>query len=227
MSTATITRRQKRQLVLDQMAKHPSGGVGPRRIEEGIAADTGIQLTRDYISEEMHLLDLAGFTRRHPTSKKKHRAALVVLGPDHEWSCDGHDKLSGIGFSIWGTRDVWSGKWLGLWVVPNNRLKVIVAYLYLSLVKQLGGMPIQTTTDRGSETGSLYAFANALREEFSPDLPVTALPAHRFLPSIANTTIEHGWLRFRLEWGDDVRIFWEAGQDLYDEMDERHDNLVK
>ncbi|KAH9884127.1 hypothetical protein C8Q73DRAFT_749482 [Cubamyces lactineus] len=245
MSTATIVRRrkqygiqasgattrnmpvtQKRQLILDQMAKHPTRGVGPRRIKEAIAADTGYQLTRDYISQEMHSLDGEGFQLRHPRTKKKHRVALVVLGPDYEWSCDGHDKLASIGFPIWGIRDVWSGKWLGLWVVPNNRLKVVVAYLYLSLVRELGGMPVQTTTDRGSETSSVYAFASALREEFSPDLPVRKLAAHRFLPSIENTTIERGWLRLRLEWGDDVKVFWEAGKDIYDEMNETHYNLV-
>ena len=91
----------------------------------------------------MHLLDPEGFLRRHPTSKKKHRLALVVLGPDFEWSCDGHDKLAKLGFPIWGIRDVWSGKWLGIWVVPNNRVKVAIAYLYLSLIKKLGGELIE------------------------------------------------------------------------------------
>jgi hypothetical protein len=80
-----------------------------------------------------------GFAMREPTASKKTRTALVSLGPHHEWSADGHDKLSRIGFPIWAVRDKWSGKWLGLWVVPNNRLKHAVAYLYLSLVKRLGG----------------------------------------------------------------------------------------
>ncbi|KAL1938193.1 hypothetical protein VTO73DRAFT_11837 [Trametes versicolor] len=209
------------------MSKHPTRGVGPRRLKEQIAEDTGVHLTRDYISQEMHMLDPDGFALRQPTSKKKHRVALVVIGPDHEWSCDGHDKLSAIGFPIWGIRDVWSGKWLGLWVVPNNRLKVVVAYLYLSLLKTVGGMPVQTTTDRGSETSTVYGFANALREEFAPNLPLAELPAHRFMRSIQNTTIERGWLRLRLEWGDDVKVFWEAGKDIYDEMNESHFNLVQ
>ncbi|OSD05401.1 hypothetical protein PYCCODRAFT_1443303 [Trametes coccinea BRFM310] len=246
MSASTVTRRrkalslkgsgsmtrelpdsEKRQLVLDQMAKHPARGMGPRRMKEVIAADTGIHLTRDYISDEMHKIDPDGFQLRHPTSKKKFRLPLVSLGPDHEWSCDGHDKLSTIGFPVWGIRDVWSGKWLGLWVVPNNRLKIVTAYLYLRLVHDVGGMPIQTTTDRGSETGSVYGFANALREAFSPDLPIAELPAHRFLPSIENITIERGWLRLRLEWGDDVRIFWDAGYDLYNSADPDHRELCQ
>ena len=33
------------------------------------------------------------------------------------------------------------GKWLGLWTIPDNQLKVTIAYLYLSLVVELGGNP--------------------------------------------------------------------------------------
>ena len=62
-------------------------------------------------------------------------------------SGDGHDKLASIGFPIWGIRDKFSGKWLGLWVVPNNRLKDVVAYLYLSLIKELGGENLRCCAD--------------------------------------------------------------------------------
>jgi hypothetical protein len=93
-----------------------------------------------YIRDQMMLQEPEGFVARQPTSKKLSRKPLVVLGPHHEWSGDGHDKLTQIGFPIWGIRDVWSGKWLGIWVLPNNRLKDGIAYLYLSLCYQLGGL---------------------------------------------------------------------------------------
>ncbi|KAG1802206.1 uncharacterized protein HD556DRAFT_1429779 [Suillus plorans] len=98
---------------------------------------------------------------------------LVVLGPHHEWSGNGHDKLTQIGFPIWVIRDIWSGKWLSIHVLPNNRLKDAIAYLYLSLCYQLG-MPIRIATDCGSETTEMYGFANAL--------------------CVHNTPIERGWL---------------------------------
>jgi hypothetical protein len=93
----------------------------------------------DYITQQMYRLDSDGFKLREPTAKKIHRDALVSLGIHHEWSCDGHDKLASRGFPIYGIRDKWSGKWLGLWVVPNNRLKLSVAYLWLGLVADIGG----------------------------------------------------------------------------------------
>jgi hypothetical protein len=96
-------------------------------------------------------------------------------------------------------------------------------------------MPIQSTTDCGSETTLIYGLASALRylcsflnvnvltfiyylfrECFSPELTEAGLPAaHVFLKSIYNITVERGWLRLRLSWGDNVKIFWEAGAGIY------------
>lgn len=143
-------------------------------------------VSSDWITNEMHDIDHDGFAGRAPTAKKVHRQPVVALGPHHQWSGDGHDKLNKIGFPIWAIREVWSGSWLGLWVVPDNRLKVVVAYLYLRLVHELGGksvwtsvvlahslylgMPLLMVTDCGSETTTLYGFACALRYEFDASM---------------------------------------------------------
>ncbi|KAF9073367.1 hypothetical protein BDP27DRAFT_1445014 [Rhodocollybia butyracea] len=227
VTTAAMPELNKRQLVFNEMAKDPNGKRGPRTVKEVIALETGVHLTREYIENIMREQDPDGFTNREPTSKKIHRTVLVCLGPHHEWSGDGHDKLSAIGFPIWGIRDVWSGKWLGLWVVPNNRLKDAIAYLFLKLVHEYGGIPVQMTTDCGSELVMVYGFANALREMFASDLPIEELPAHRFMQSIHNITIERGWLRLRLHWGDNVKIFWEAGAGIYNSANQTHHDLVQ
>lgn len=88
----------------------------------------------------MRIQDPDRFLSREPTAKKIKRGTLISLGPHHEWSADGHDKLAAIGFPIWGIRDKWSGRWLALWVIPNNWYKLAIAYLYLKLVAELGGM---------------------------------------------------------------------------------------
>ena len=72
-------------------------------------------------------------------AKKVHQVALVALGRHHHWSGDGHNKLVKIGFPVWRIQDMWTGKWLGLWTVPDNRLKLAIVYLYLSLVSELEG----------------------------------------------------------------------------------------
>jgi hypothetical protein len=87
----------------------------------------------------MRRYDPEGFKFRDPGSRQIIRKPLTALGPHHEWNADGHDKTSKYGFPIWGLRDKWSGKWLGLWVMPNNRLADVIAWLYLSVLRELGG----------------------------------------------------------------------------------------
>jgi hypothetical protein len=85
------------------------------------------------------MYDPAGVAARHPTSRRIRRVPLSSQGPNEVWCCDGHDKLCRYGFAIWGVRDKFSRKWLGLWVLPNNRIGDVVAYLWLSLVHKIGG----------------------------------------------------------------------------------------
>ncbi|KIK77459.1 hypothetical protein PAXRUDRAFT_166785 [Paxillus rubicundulus Ve08.2h10] len=160
-------------------------------------------------------------------AKKIFRTQLGSLGLHHEWSGDGHDKLTAIGFPIWAVRDVFSGKWLGMWVVPNNCCGATIAYLYLSLVYCYGGIPFQTIMDCGSETTQVYGFANALWEYFSLHLSTDELPAHYFMRSVNNITIERGWLQLCLQWGNNVKVFWEVGHEMYNDMDPCQSELVQ
>ncbi|KAG6876417.1 hypothetical protein C0992_013040, partial [Termitomyces sp. T32_za158] len=189
-TTKALSTMEKRQMILNEMALDPTSRRGPDSIREGILLSTGLPLTQNFVQSEMLLQDPQGFEIRQPGSKKIQRVALVSLGPHHEWSGDGHDKLASIGFPVWGVRDVWSGCWLGLWVVPNNRHRKAVALLFLRLVAKFGGIPIQMSTDCGSETGQVFGLVNALREIFHPELSTEELPAHRFLRSVRNITIE-------------------------------------
>ncbi|KAE9390115.1 hypothetical protein BT96DRAFT_959865 [Gymnopus androsaceus JB14] len=225
VTTAIMEELDKRQLVFDEMAKDPNAKRGPKTVKENIALISGVHLTREYVEQTMCDQHPEGFTNREPTAKKIKRGVLVCLGPHHEWSGDGHDKLTAIGFPIWGVRDVWSGRWLGLWVVPNNRFKDTIGYLFLKLVYEYGGIPIQMTTDCGSELVMVYGFANALREAFADDIPIDQVAAHQFLQSIHNITIERGWLWLRLDWGDNVKIFWDAGNMIYNSTNPIHYDL--
>ncbi|KAI6124718.1 hypothetical protein EDD16DRAFT_1691098 [Pisolithus croceorrhizus] len=175
------------------MAKDPAQCQGPDLVKEGIAFEHGIQLSRDFVTNEMCCHD---------------------PGPHHEWSGDGHDKLTSIGFPIWG-------------VIPNNHLKNAIAYLYLRTIAEVGGMPLQMTTDCGSETTKVFGLGLALCEQFAPHLSTEALPPHCFLHSVWNIVIKQGWLCFRLQWGANARIWWDAGEGIYNSTDPKHEELVQ
>lgn len=225
MSPATVARRWKamalvgstattrdmapevrRQYVADACAKDPAARQGVGSIRENVRLDSKVHLTYKCIREEMRVLNPGAFATRDPNSKKIHRTNLVSPGPHAEWSADGHDKLKEAGYPIWGIRDKWSRKWIGLWVVPCNRTLEIIGYCYLSAILNVGGRPEQSTTDCGSETTLMYGLAMALAE-FARQAAAAGEaggggdgdaeaddegPVHQFLKSIRNITIERG-----------------------------------
>ena len=93
----------------------------------------------DFIEETMRTRDPEGFNLRLPTVKVIPRNPLTAIGPNDEWSGDGHDKYVKYGLAIWGIRDKFSRYWLGLWVLPTNRVGRIICYLWLSTVQKYGG----------------------------------------------------------------------------------------
>jgi hypothetical protein len=175
-----IDPKEAEQLVLDQMDHDPARHQGPRVIRHKLAGKTGKHFTRDFITKTMQTHDSDGFDKRDPSSKKIHREPKVPIGCNERWSADGHDKLYGIGFPVWAIVDDATGLWLDAWVVPSNRMGSVVLYLFLCAVEDVGGMssrytteisffnsfagmPLQITTDCGSETTQLHAMAKALR----------------------------------------------------------------
>jgi hypothetical protein len=77
---------------------------------------------------------------RRPGAKKVHRYGLHSLGPDEEWSVDGHDKLVNImGIGIWGVVDKYSRLVVGHFAVPNNRLADTALACFLLVIQRAGG----------------------------------------------------------------------------------------
>jgi len=80
-----------------------------------------------------------GFAKRDPGNKQIKQVPLCTVGPNEEWSVDGHDKLMQAGFRCYGIRDKWSGKYLQYHIVPSNRHAAVIGVLYLQCVRQYGG----------------------------------------------------------------------------------------
>jgi hypothetical protein len=87
----------------------------------------------------MHNHTPDGFQLRQPCAKKILRFPKHPIGPNERWAADGHDKLKSIGFHFYAFLDDATGKFLGLYVVPDNRIADVVVYCYLDLVEKIGG----------------------------------------------------------------------------------------
>ncbi|KAJ7075958.1 hypothetical protein B0H15DRAFT_805904 [Mycena belliarum] len=193
----TIEKATARQLVLSVMDKDPAKRAGVRTVRAKIAFDDSVILPRKLVSDIMHEYDSESFAIREPTAKKIFRVPKHPIGTNQRWSCDGHDKLYKIGFPVWAIVDDGTGKILKGWVVPSNRILEIIAFLFLCLVAQLGGIPIQTSTDCG--------------QTFHPDIDIEELPAHVYLRSVHNIAVERQWLRLRLDFGDNCVLAFNLG----------------
>ncbi|KAJ7574495.1 hypothetical protein C8J56DRAFT_802788, partial [Mycena floridula] len=84
------------------------------------------------------------------------------------------------------------------------------------------GIPIQFMTDCGSETTILYRLISALRQILFPKCPLEEMPAHVYLHSVHNISIERSWLRLRLDFGDNAVLCFENGiaAGIYDSEDQ-------
>ncbi|KZT13141.1 uncharacterized protein LAESUDRAFT_690342 [Laetiporus sulphureus 93-53] len=211
VTTKALPLHERTQLVVSQMDKDPARHQGKDTIMRKIAFEHGVHLTRDFVSEIMHQHDAEGFEMRNPTAKKIHSSPKRPIGIHERWAGDGHDKLYKIGFPIWAVLDGATGKWLGAWIVPSNHMGNIIAYLFLCLVEKYGGIPLQFTTVCGSETTALHGLVDALRSISHEELDNQQLPADVYLRSVHNITIEHSWLRLRLDFGDNAVTHFNRG----------------
>jgi len=143
--------------VLDQLADDPSGRHGPRVVKELIANKTGVMLPRLVHSTCCRCCWAARDLCTANTSEtrwccKNPKVSWLANLPARSclgspWLCLAHT-MSGVVMVMISLLKsafqfgefVWLGKWLGIWVLPNNRLKDGIAYLYLSLCYQLGGL---------------------------------------------------------------------------------------
>ncbi|KAG7530696.1 hypothetical protein FFLO_04866 [Filobasidium floriforme] len=180
----------------------PQNTDSPARIAAALGS-RGIHIARDMVRAVMKTHFPEGFDQRSrsATNKTSHNAVIQSYGPNDQLSIDGHDKLSSIGFPIYGMRDKFSRKWITLVAVPNNRTNVITSYLYLKTIRDMGGIPLQVTSDHGNEVMDIFGYQSALREtavaplaDLIAKLDIGVAPEpHRFLSSTRNITVERGW----------------------------------
>ncbi|KAJ7826448.1 hypothetical protein B0H14DRAFT_2817192 [Mycena olivaceomarginata] len=214
---------EKTQIILDEP-----------RVVKAILDLAGNKIGQDDVSAVMHDFEGDGFKKCHPKRRKKIiRIPLTSIGPHEEWSMDGHDKLNRAGFGTYGIRDKWGGKFLHYRVLPSNRYAVVVGVVYLECVKKHGGIPVQGSSNRGSEVRDAHAFQTTLRQHFAPDLLDTVIPAWMFLPSMRNITVESGWRPLFYTWGVNVLeqtsnwIWFPAIQRSLDQFCEQNNHCIR
>ncbi|KAJ7797903.1 hypothetical protein B0H14DRAFT_3546635 [Mycena olivaceomarginata] len=209
-----------RQAVIDEVAKDPLQLNGPVFVQTQLCL-RGLPLGRDLVRKIMHDHFDAGFTLRFPGHKKERipRVGLSALGPFHEVSADGHEKLSTqalqmgeLSLPIYAYKDKWTDFLLMLRLIPNSRTAAAIGHLFLDFVDDTGCIPLQVTTDKGSEIGWQYAFQCALREALAPGIDPLIYAVYMVLKSVHNTVIEGFWRWLRGKMGLNLKEFITRGK---------------
>ncbi|THH28616.1 hypothetical protein EUX98_g5570 [Antrodiella citrinella] len=85
-TTREMSENEKRQLLMDQLAKDPGRTRGPRTIKEAIAHETSVHLTREWITQEMRRIDPVGFAIRNPHNRRVDVEEALPQGPHFAWT---------------------------------------------------------------------------------------------------------------------------------------------
>ncbi|KAJ6556997.1 hypothetical protein DFH09DRAFT_1084343 [Mycena vulgaris] len=200
-----------RQAVIDAVSKDSLQLNGPMFIQAQLKR-SGLMIpsNRDFVRGVMHDHFDAGFTLRFPGHKKQliPRVGLSSLGPFHEICADGHEKLSAqalqmgeLSLPMYGYKDKYTDFLETLKLLPNSRTAAAGGHIFLDFVEETGCIPIQLTTDKGSEIGWQYAFQSILREYFAPNIDPAIFAAYMVLKSVHNTVIEGFWRWLKTKMG--------------------------
>ncbi|KZP09081.1 hypothetical protein FIBSPDRAFT_914137 [Athelia psychrophila] len=183
---------------LGLVGKGPTTCALPHAVKEQMVVD---QLNRDPAKQHglQTIMQKVAFNQHTHLTNRKFASDIMHLHPLCGGPAMGHDKLYKIGLPIW-------AKWLGAWVVTSNHIGKIIVYLFLCLVEKFGGLPLQASTDCGSETTKEHDLVHpnlaiCTSTIFHPEYDLDDLPAHIYL----------SWVHLRLDWGDNVVCFFNKG----------------
>ncbi|KIJ90940.1 hypothetical protein K443DRAFT_14814 [Laccaria amethystina LaAM-08-1] len=205
------------QAVLAKVAEDPSQGrrVGTIGV---LLSNDGTPLPQDFIRNILATYGPEGLSHRFPGANRIRRSTLSSIGPNHQHHADGHEKLNaqalnmgGVGLNIYGIKDQWSSFILHLVVIPNNWLAATIGYVHLDCVEKHKLIPVTFVTDKGSETGIIYANQTGLRVTYTPELDTTQFPPMLQIRSVHNTPIEALWHWFLQTFGVNIKDVIRSG----------------
>lgn len=95
---------------------------------------------RTWVNAFLKVLEPQVLASRQPGAKHYHRHGLHSIGPNEEWSVDGHDKIvNSMGIGIWGVVDKFSRLVISYFALPNNRRADVALACYFLTVQKAGG----------------------------------------------------------------------------------------
>ncbi|KZV93195.1 hypothetical protein EXIGLDRAFT_674296 [Exidia glandulosa HHB12029] len=173
----------------------PLRRMGIRELQDALREDH-VMIPRAFIESFARVTEPQAVASRSASYRKKHTAGLWSIGPDEEWSFDGHEKLcKEMNLPIYCGVDKYSRFILGLYVVARHQQPDVGAAIYALCVDKHGRSPIQSVTDMGPETSHMAVLQRSVYARVYPGLNPDEIPPHQFRKSTENITVERLWRR--------------------------------
>ncbi|KZV78768.1 hypothetical protein EXIGLDRAFT_633268 [Exidia glandulosa HHB12029] len=199
---------------------------GPRKVHRELRKG-GTHMPRDFVHDFLSVVEPEKCEARHPGSKRVHTGKIERMGPNEEWSCDGHLKLvPEMGLYIWGIVDVYSRHIQQHFVLRDASVMVNVRALYLRVAKKYKGMCIPLTAALFLTDTSGIPFKAS---QHFHDADVKVYPAYSGLKSVYNITVERQWRPLYDEILENILIWFRAGlrNGVYHEQDTTHHAIMQ
>ncbi|KAJ7713315.1 hypothetical protein B0H14DRAFT_3099097 [Mycena olivaceomarginata] len=195
------------QAVMDEVAKDPlqlNDPVVPLWFTTWSASIAVLIGVWDLVHKITHNHFDAGFTLRFPGHQKERipRVGLSALGRFYELSAQAL-QLGELSLPIYAYKDKWTNFLLMLHLIPNSQTATAIGNLFLDFVDKTGCIPLQVTTDKGSEIGC---------EALAPGIDPLVYAVYMVLKSVHNTAIEGFWCWLRGKMGLKLKEFITCGK---------------
>jgi len=127
------------------------------------------------------------------------------------WCLDQHDKFKRYGLFFHVGLDPYPGviHWCKVWWTVRN--PKLIAHFYLNAARAIGGIPLITQSDPGTENVNVAYAQTALRHSMEPSL--TGTIQHRWFRKHGNIKPEIHWSVFRKDWSVGFQALLDRGVD--------------
>ncbi|KAI9437089.1 hypothetical protein BJY52DRAFT_1130177, partial [Lactarius psammicola] len=194
------TRRQKHTVqtiaafVDDIKKRFPNRGA--ETIRKALLLENKIHVSRPIIAEYLRQSEPDAVDAWR--YKRFKRWNFIAIGPNEMWSLDQHDKFKRYGLFFHVGLDPFPGviHWCKVWWTVRN--PKLIARFYLDTARSIGGIPLITQSDPGTENINVAYAHTALRHQMEPSLDGSI--QHWWFRKHGNIKPEIHWSIFRRDW---------------------------
>ncbi|KZT61001.1 hypothetical protein CALCODRAFT_428374, partial [Calocera cornea HHB12733] len=191
---------------IEMLREHSANQLGAKSMRDHLR-DASIMVSRHLVQAYQQQVDPVGNKRRLARRLKK--AVHWSAGAHERWSMDQHDKWRRFGLFLHVGIENFSNAvlWLKVWWTNSNP-RLITRY-YLEAASQIGGIPMLTQSDPGTENHGVANAQTTLRRQLDPSLVGTL--QHQWMRGHTNIKPEIFWSKLRQQWSEGWERMFEDG----------------